>query len=252
MTVIDVFSKFAWAVPVKTKSATDVSKAMSHVLNSSGRAPKNLQTDNGKEFYNAQFRKLMEKFGINLYSTFSNLKASIVERFNRTLKSNMWQEFSLRGSYRWTDILSELLQRYNERKHSKIKMAPADVTKDNEWKLLNSVYSNIKVVGRGKYKVGDNVRISKHKSIFQKGYTPNWTTEIFKIAKVQITNPVTYKLEDSAGHLIPGGFYEHELQKTKHPDVYLVEKVLKKKGSRIYVKWLGLNSNTWIDKKDIV
>ncbi|KAK5639114.1 hypothetical protein RI129_000458 [Pyrocoelia pectoralis] len=103
-----------------------------------------------------------------------------------------------------------------------------------------------------RFNVGDVVRISKYKSIFAKGYTSNWSSELFKIAKLQVTNPVTYLLEDMKGKPILGGFYEQELQKVKYPDVYLVERVLRRKNDKVYVKWWGLNENSWIDKNNIV
>lgn len=253
LTVIDVFSKFAWAEPVKSKSAADVTNAMSRILKQN-RTPKNLQTDNGKEFYNSEFTNLMKKYKINHYSTYSNLKASVVERFNRTLKNCMWREFSLQGTYKWDKILQKLVSKYNNTKHRTIGLKPINVTKSNEKFLLNTVYSKIKIFGRGKFKEGDYVRISKYKGTFDKGFTPNWSTEIFRIIGKQITNPITYKLEDLSGDLIKGGFYEEELQKTQFPNTYLVEKILKRKGSQVYVKWLGFNSshNSWINKKDIV
>ena len=116
LTIIDIFSKYAWVIPVKRKTGKDVSEAMKSVL-VKGRVPKNLQTDRGKEFYNSDFQKLMNTYKIKLYSTYSNLKASICERFNRTLKSAMWKNFSLRGNYKWLDILPDLLTAYNNRKH---------------------------------------------------------------------------------------------------------------------------------------
>ena len=93
LTVIDIFSKYSWAIPVKKKTGEDVTAAMKSMLRKSGRVPKNLHTDRGKEFYNKNFQTLMTKYGINLYSTFSNLKALICERFNRTLKNEMWKKF---------------------------------------------------------------------------------------------------------------------------------------------------------------
>ena len=127
LTVIDVFSKYAWAVPVKSKSGVDVSAAMKSVLHQK-RVPKNLHVDKGKEFYNKDFEALMKKYKINMYSTYSNLKASICERFNRTLKSRMWKEFSLQGNYKWLDILPDLMKSYNNTKHRTIGMKPKDVT----------------------------------------------------------------------------------------------------------------------------
>ena len=103
LTVIDIFSKFAWAVPTNTKSGSNITAAMRSVLEQ-GRQLRRLYADQGKEFFNAHFKRLMEEYNILLYSTFSNLKASICERFNRTLKTKMWKEFSFRGTYKWIDI----------------------------------------------------------------------------------------------------------------------------------------------------
>ena len=99
LTIIDTFSKYAWGIPIKNKIGAEVTAARQSVFND-GRIPKNLQTDDGKEFFNKSFQNLMNKYGVNHYSTYSVLKASIVERFNRTLKSMMWKEFSMNGTYR--------------------------------------------------------------------------------------------------------------------------------------------------------
>ena len=98
------------------------------------------------------------------------------------------------------------------------------------------------------------MRISKFKHFFEKGYTPNWTTEIFIVDKVKKTLPVTYTLIDSKGELIQGSFYEQELQKVKHPNVFLIEKVLQRKGNQVLVSWLGFSkdSNSWIDAKNVL
>lgn len=252
LTVIDTFSKFAWAIPIKRKTGLEVTTAMQSIFNE-GRSPQNLQTDDGKEFFNSAFQKLMKTYNINHYSTYSTLKASIVERWNRTLKTAMWKEFSMNGTYQWINILKKLVNDYNKRKHSTIKMRPCDVTSNEEKHLLSTVYNHIKIIDRGRYKVGDFVRISKHKHVFEKGYTPNWTTEIFKIRKIQNTHPITYLLEDYKGNPIQGGFYELEISGAKYPDFYLVEKILKKQGDKVFVKWLGFpsNHNSWINKKDV-
>lgn len=119
---------------------------------------------------------------------------------------------------------------------------------------MNTVYSHVKIFKKGKFKKGDYVRISKNRRIFDKGYTPNWTTEIFSIRKVQITNPITYLLNDYEKNPIKGGFYEAELQAVKYPDTYLVEKVLQRKNGKLRVKWLGFDSthNSWIAEKDLL
>ena len=108
-------------------------------------------------------------------------------------------------------------------------------------------------VKKPKFKIGEKVRVSKIKQVFEKGYTPNWSTVIFTISQVMATNPVTYKLKDYWDQPIAGGFYEKELLNVKYPDVYFVEKVLKKRENQIYVKWLRFDSshNSWINKSDV-
>ncbi|XP_036148455.1 uncharacterized protein LOC118647516 [Monomorium pharaonis] len=196
LTVIDVLSKHAWAVPLKTKSGSEVAIAIAKIIRKYERCPKNL----------------------------------------------------------WLDLLPRLVSDYNVRKHRTIGMRPIDVTPAIAKKLLTTVYSHIKIAAPARFKVGDSVRVSKFKTVFEKGYTPNWTTEIFKIIKVQRTNPATYVLEDSCGKPVAGGFYEYELQRAANPDVYLVEKILRRKGDEVYVKWLGFDGahNSWIHKSNVI
>jgi hypothetical protein len=133
-------------------------------------------------------------------------------------------------------------------------MAPAQVNKKNERAILQRAYTNLKIANKiNKFSIGDHVRISRYRSVFDKGYTPNWSNEIFIIRDVKLTNPTTYLLKDKKGENILGGFYELELQKVKHSDVYLVEKILKKKGNQYFIKWFGLDNsyNSWIDKKNL-
>lgn len=253
LTIIDIFSKYAWAVPIKSKTATDVTNAINKVL-IVGNVPRNIHSDMGKEFYNVQFENLMRHYKINHYSTFTAIKAAIVERFNRTLKSKMWQQMHYNGSYKWISILDNIVDSYNHTKHRTIKLKPSEVDKQNEKILLQTVYMHKKELSlKHKYNVGDSVRISKYKSLFEKGYEPQWTTEIFSIFKIQYTQPITYLLKDYEENKIKGAFYELELQKVKYPDIYLIEKILKRRGGKMYVKWLGFNSthNSWINNNNL-
>lgn len=252
LTVIDNLSKYAWAIPLKNKSGLELKNALDKLFNK-GRQPKHLHVDQGTEFYNYQVKNLLKTYKVNLYSTFSEKKASIIERFNRTLKTNMWKKFSLRGVYKWFDILNDLVAQYNDTKHSSIKMKPKDVSAEHEEKLRNLLNGSKFINKKPKFKIGDHVRISKYKGIFEKGYTPNWGVEIFKVFKVQRTRPITYKIKDYKNNELNGCFYEFELLKVKHHDVYLVEKILRRRGDKIYVKWLGFDSshNQWINKSDI-
>ncbi|XP_070168346.1 uncharacterized protein [Polyergus mexicanus] len=257
--------------------------------NSQHKPPKNLQTDNGKEFYNKDFKKLMEQNKINHYSTYSDKKAAIVERFIRSLKEIMWKQFSIQGNYKWVDILPNLLNIYNNRKHRTIGMTPCKASYGLKTSKLSEKTSerlsmkdaserHLKMCPKGarkaperlsprdaksegclvqgtRFKVGDYVRINKLKHMFEKGYTPNWSTEIFVIDKVFKNIPPYYHIKDMKGEEIKGTFYEQELQKTKIPtNIYLVVKILKRKGNKVYVKWLGFDNthNQWINKKDLI
>jgi len=251
LTVIDVLSKFAWAVPVANKTGKKVTAAMQTVIDQVGphhHVPKNLQCDKGKEFYNSEFHTLMLRHNINQYSTHTHLKASVVERFNRTLKGWMWKEFGVQGNYKWLKLLPELLRRYNSKVHRTIGMGPMDVTVADENRLLTILNNPDIKRSKNRFSVGDIVRISKHKTMFAKGYTPSWSTELFTIDSVRNTLPPVYYLRDDRNNVISGGFYEEEMQKTKYPDTYLVERVLKRKGAKVYVRWLGMDRthDSWI------
>lgn len=253
LTVIDIFSKYAWAIPIKSKTGKVVTHAMKSILDS-GNIPKNIHSDMGKEFYNKEFKALLNNHEINLYSTFSIKKAAIVERFNRTLKSKMWQQLHYNGSYKWIDMLDDLIYTYNHTKHRTIKMMPSDVNKHNEKLLLNSVYMYRNVLPlTTKFKIGDFVRISKYKNLFEKGYEPQWTTEVFSISKIQYTDPITYLLSDYRNNEIKGAFYDLELQKVKYPNIYLINKIIKRRGNQIFVKWLGFDDthNSWVNCNNI-
>lgn len=253
LAVIDTFSKYAWTIPLKNKNKDSVSEAFQSLLQK-GRIPKNLQTDQGTEFYNNKFKIILNLHNINHYSTYSTKKASIVERFIRTIKNKIYKEFSLQGSYKWKDeLLDKVIKIYNNSVHRTIGMSPAQVGDNNKDLILKRYNEVCKCYNRKESNIlknGDFVRISKYKGTFEKGYTPNWSTEIFKIIKVQKSNPYSYLIEDMRHRPILGAFYKQELQKTEHPDVYLVEKILKRKGNKLYVKWLGFPSseNSWIDK----
>lgn len=253
LAVIDCFSKFAWVEPCKRKSDQEIFNAFKKIL-IQGRYPRNLQTDQGNEFYNKKFKKIIDEYNVNHYSTYSNIKASIVERFIRTFKTNLWKYFSVQGSYKWFTCIQNIVTIYNNTKHRTINMKPIEVVGTKiEKTLLEKRYRRPPVFSIPRYIVGDSVRISKNKGVFEKGYKPSWSTEIFKIDKVNKTNPVTYLLRDSTGQEIAGCFYEQELQVTKHPDVYLVEKTIRKKGDKFFVKWLGFDSshNSWVKKEDL-
>ena len=148
----------------------------------------------------------------------------------------------------YIDDLDDIVKKYNNTVHSSIKMKPKDASDDSF--IEYSEETNEK---DPKFKVGNNVRISKYKNIFAKSYTPNWSEEVFVVNKVQNTVPWTYLINDLNGEEIKGIFYEKELQKTDQKE-FRIEKVIKKKDDKLYVNWKGYNNsfNSWIDKKDSI
>lgn len=259
LVAINIFSKKAFERPLPNKTGKEVAKSLKSILDSMNHPIRNLHVDEGKEFYNASVKQLVQQYGINMYSTHSrtSMKAAIVERFNRTLKSKMWKQFSYRGTYKWVRMLPSLIDEYNNTKHRTIKMKPNDVNARNEQRLLKSVYDrkwNISSKTKAKFKVGDSVRLSKYKYLFEKGYTPNWTTEIFEIRQVVYGNPITYRLVDLEGQEIQGTIYQEELQIVQNPKLYLIEKIIRKKGEKVYVKWLGFDAshNSWINESNVL
>lgn len=253
--IINVFSKYVWSYPLKNKSSAEIVRTFKHFLSKIKHPPQNLQTDFGKEFYNKDFKELLKKYNINHYSSYSNLKASVVERVNRTIKNLMYKEFSMQGNYKWLGILPTIISKYNNTKHRTTGYKPCDVDEHNEKSILQKAYTHLKIIDvkKPKFKIGDKVRVSKHRSVFKKGYTPSWSNEIFTVIKIQTTNPRTFIIQDYLGEIIKGGFYAFELQKVKHSNIYLIEKILRRKGNQIYVKWLNMDKkhNSWINAKDI-
>ena len=179
LTCIDFLSKYAWGIALKDKSADSVVHAMKRIFESSGRIPKKIQLDKGKEFINRRYLALMKTYKISLFSTENDdIKSSIVESFNRTLKSRMWRYFTYTKK-RYIDKLDDFLESYNNSRHRTTKMAPADVTKSDEVYLLQNMYDMKPSKKSIPFKIGDTVRIVMTRMPFKKGYTGHWSEEIF-------------------------------------------------------------------------
>ena len=146
------------------------------------------------------------------------------------------------------DVLDHIINKYINTVHRTIKMKPIDIT-DDSYPQYNEDF----IKKDPKFKVGDHVRISKYKNIFAKGYARNWSEEVFVLSGIKNTIPWTYVVSDLNDEEITGSFYKKKLQKNNQ-EKFRIEKVLKKKGDQLYVKWKGYDNlfNSWIDKKDLI
>lgn len=251
LNVIDCFSKFVWIEPLKTKSGENVLNAFNIILGKSGKIPNFLWVDKGSEFYNKRFMKMLETKQIKMYSVFNENKSAIIERFNRTIKEKMFEFFTATGKYRWIREIASLVRKYNNTYHSTIKMTPKEATSKTKH---DAVFENINRMRdardiKVKFEVGDKVRIALSKAKFEKGYTQNWSNEIFTVSKIVLDQPIVYQIKDIDGEVIDGSFYSQELLKTAI-DTFFIEKVIQSKtikGVKMsLVKWKGYAKPSWI------
>jgi hypothetical protein len=213
-----------------------------------------LQTDKGKEFLNSGFQSMLKDSNVQFYvSQNDDIKASVAERFNRTLKTKMWKYFTHRNTYKYVDVLQDMVHSYNHSYHRTIGRTPAAVKKEDEAAIRERIYGSDPTPMAPRLAVGDQVRISKTRRVFEKGYLPNWTEEIFTIIEAVSTNPATYRLRDYDGEALEGTFYDYELQRVvKTDDVYKIEKIVKSRRRRgvkeYFVKWKGYPDkfNSWV------
>ena len=215
---------------------------------SKGRKPNKIWVDQGSEFYNKSFTDFFKMNNIEMYSTFNERKSVVAERFIRTLKNKIYKYMTAISNNVYYDAFDDIVNKYNNTVHRTIKMKLIDVTND-----LFTEYNEESNKKDPKFKICDHVRISKYKNIFAKGYTSNWSEEVFIVSKINNTVPWTYVISDMNGEDIAGSFYEKELQSTNQQK-YRIENIIKRKGNKLYVKWKEYNDsfNSWINKKDIL
>ena len=225
LTVLDGYTRYAWAVPLKTKEGLEVANAFKAIMNQSKRKPNKLWVDQGKEFYNEHMYKLFRfkkedvlqknidgEYKNQIYSVFNFSKNPVIERFNRTLMNMLSKQFTIQGNQKWVAILPELVNRYNNKRHSALGVSPTQASNDpSSIKLMTLTHTSNKPP---KFKVGDRVRIFRYKYKFDKGYKASWTDEIFRVSEVRHSVPITYTIKDLQGEPILGSFYENQLQKT--------------------------------------
>ena len=204
---IDIFSKYAWVVSLKAKREIDIANAFQKII-SELRKPNKIWVDQRGEFYNNVFKSFLKINNIKMYSTYNEGKSAVAERFIRTSKNKILKRMAAVSKNVYFNLLDDIANKYENAVHRSIKMKPINVTSNSY-----AEYNEDSNVTKPKFKVDDRVRISKYKNIFAKGYTQNWSEEVFVISKIKNTVPWTYVVSDLNGELITGSFYEKELQK---------------------------------------
>lgn len=239
------------------KGAAAVILAFSRIFNKTSRRSLRVQSDKGREFVNGSLRRFFKKHYIDFNTIKSpDIKCSIVERVIKTLKEKIFKYIYYKRSYRYIDVLQAIASSYNNSFHRSIRMAHSAV---NERNILE-VYKNLRkekkqVTHPPKCKINDYVRIYKYKGVFDKGYYPNWSDEIFKIKSVSLSSPVVYKIVDLLDEDIESCFYEQEIQKVIFDEQtsFAIEKIIDQRrignSLQLSVKWRGYPEkfSSWID-----
>ena len=206
-TNIDIFSKYAYAFPLKSKKIQDIKPCFEKIFKNS--KPKFIWSDKEPAFFSKEMKKFFKDNNVKIYHTNSHLKAVVIEQFNRSLRDLMMRHFVKNNNTVWYNILPKSIKIYNNRYHSTIKMPPIKVNKNNEKYIKESIYTYIKISKIPKFKINDTVRISlKRRDIYDKPSSNiKWSEELFKIHSINRSNVITYKIKDLNGEIIDGIFY---------------------------------------------
>lgn len=261
--VLEVFSRKLFVKLMKSKDAKVTLESFSSIHSSIQHSPKILYVDMGGEYINRYFKKFCSDNGIKLVYTLNDTKAPHVERAQRTLQSILYKMMEERQTHRYIDLIDDAVAIYNNRVNRITGLSPNEAYLDENSEIvlqnLSKYYDKtVNLRKRPKYKVGDLVRVSLKRKVFEKGYFPKFSEETFRIKKIHTNLPQPrYTVESYDGkETIKGTFYEREITKAVHQD-FKIEKILKtRKRGRLtehFVKWLGYsdNHNSWVKDSDI-
>jgi hypothetical protein len=214
LVVIDVLSKFGWALPITDKKPSSIIIALNKIINNKS-YPEVIISDCGREFDNNVFKKYLRDKNINHYiCRNTEVKSAVAERFIRTIKEKLYKYMFLNNTKIYFDVLDNIVYNYNNSVHSQTLYKPINVNKKNQKKVFLNLYKERIENKYPKYNINDKVRILNIKNIFDKGYKTNFTEEIFKINKILNTLPFPrYQIKDLKNNIIIGSFYEKELSK---------------------------------------
>ena len=266
LVAIDVFSRYAWCSPLKTKTGSEVANGLRKILKG-GRRPKALRTDKGRELRNAEVRRYLSEIGVHhFFAQNTETKANYAERFIKTLKHKIYRYLFKTRKERYVDALPDLVYSYNNTVHQSLGRTPASVNESNESEsrleqyLLRRKKSSPTRVRGFKYKPGQTVRINQLRHAFDRQYSQKWSGELFKItSRFRRQGQPIYRLEDWSGDAITGTFYQTELQPVSvdADTEFSVEKVLRRrtrnKTKEALVRWLHWpkSYDSWIPESQL-
>ncbi|KAL3109930.1 hypothetical protein niasHT_016546 [Heterodera trifolii] len=238
---IDTLSRQVFVEPVKTKTSANMIIAFGRIFKRSKYIPWKVLTDQGKEFTARAVQHFFRAKDVEHFCmlTSPQFHAGMAERANRSIKERLYRYFTERNTYKWIDVVQDIVRAINHSPNSSIGMRPAEVNFKNAEALRQKLHNAAKNVVRRqpRYRVGDRVRIEKYKHVFQKGYLPRFTNELFTVAEVHSEcSPVVYRLRDDHNEIISGWFYANDLCKSledKQQKMYAIEKILKKKKQKV-------------------
>ena len=254
---VDVLSRYGFAVPIKRKTPQLVAEAFQSIIKENDRLPWRLTTDRGLEYAGKPFQDFLKKHDIaHHFATSPDVKCAIAERYIRTLKTRLWKYFTRYKTQRYIDVLPDIVKAINNSFHRTIKQNPADVTRENQHKVWQTLYGRPVVELKARYKVADNVRISIEKHVLSKGYRPNYSNEIFVVSRILKRQPPTYKLKDQEGETIDGVFYNEELVRVL-PDetihrIDTVKKSERREGELWHLVKYVDKRERWIPNHDLI
>ena len=264
--IIDTFSKYGWVIPLRNKTAPTLAAAFERLFTQKF-VPQKLWSDNGTEFYNQNVKNVLKIYNITLYSTFNKEKSCIVERWIRTFMNWMYKYFDTNNHTEYIKILPYLIEKYNNTKHRSIGCTPTEARKPENYQKVydrlypeekNQNYQSALKKRKSAFKIGDKVRLSIEKNLFDKGYFRKWTEELYDIDSIKLTDPITYTVKTLHNEKVKGTFYKQQLQKSNQK-IFRIEKVVGKPRIRngireVRVKWSGYGNefNEWIPASEVI
>ena len=223
LVVVDTFSRKNWVRAQKSMTAEETAKNLDSIFTSMPFKPNRFASDRGTEFspsHPSIFKILVEKYGMVIFKLGGDHKASMAERFIRTLKTRIERFFTESGTFRWVDVLQKLSKAINNSENRSIGMAPNEVNDKNREKIFRKLYGKRSLPPICRFSKGDRVRLQSKKSVFDKGYKANWTDQIFVVEKVYNDGRVCfYGVRELDGSLLKRKYYTEELNLVSRNDV---------------------------------